>query len=314
MADRAVIYVHGKGGSAEESGYYVKLFPEAYVTGLDYRTFTPWETGKEIRTAVLKLKKEYKSITLIANSIGAFFSMNAGLNGLLSEAYFISPVVDMEKLISDMMARNNVTEEELKSKGVIGELSWEYLCYIREHPVKWSVPTYILYGENDVLTRYEAVKAFAEADKAELAVMKNGEHWFHTEEQMSFLAGWIEQNESKKKGKIMNKYIAYCGLDCEKCDAFAATKNNDEELRKKTAKLWSELNGVEITPEMINCEGCRADGKKTPYCESLCPIRQCALEKGRATCGKCGELMTCGKVGMIIGNNEQALKNLQSDK
>ena len=75
----------------------------------------------------------------------------------------------------------------------------------------------------------------------------------------------------------MKKFIAYCGLDCEKCDAYKATQNNDNALREKVAKLWSEMNGVEITPEMINCEGCRVDGVKTPYCDSLCPIRQCAL-------------------------------------
>lgn len=58
----------------------------------------------------------------------------------------------------------------------------------------------------------------------------------------------------------MNELIAYCGLDCEKCDARMATLNNDNELREKTAKLWSELNGAEITAEMINCVGCRVDG------------------------------------------------------
>lgn len=58
----------------------------------------------------------------------------------------------------------------------------------------------------------------------------------------------------------MKKFIAYCGIDCEKCDARAATRTNDNALREKVAKLWSELNGVEITSEMINCEGCRADG------------------------------------------------------
>ena len=55
----------------------------------------------------------------------------------------------------------------------------------------------------------------------------------------------------------MKKLIAYCGLDCEKCDARKATLNNDNALREKVTKLWSELNGVEITPEMINCEGDR---------------------------------------------------------
>ena len=62
----------------------------------------------------------------------------------------------------------------------------------------------------------------------------------------------------------MNQYIAYCGLNCEACEARMATMNNDDTLRKKVAKLWSELNGVEITPEMINCAGCRIEGVKTP--------------------------------------------------
>ena len=53
----------------------------------------------------------------------------------------------------------------------------------------------------------------------------------------------------------VNEYIAYCGLDCETCEAHIATVNNDDDLRIKVAKEWSELNGVEITPEMINCAG-----------------------------------------------------------
>ena len=109
----------------------------------------------------------------------------------------------------------------------------------------------------------------------------------------------------------MRELIAYCGLDCEACEARIATINNDDKLRVKVAKLWSELNGVEITPEMINCLGCRVNGVKTPYCESLCPIRQCALGKGYETCGSCAEMRTCEKVGMIINNNEAALHNLE---
>ena len=45
--------------------------------------------------------------------------------------------------------------------------------------------------------------------------------------------------------------IAYCGLDCEKCDAYLATINDDQALRQKTAKLWSELNHAPILPEHI---------------------------------------------------------------
>ena len=94
----------------------------------------------------------------------------------------------------------------------------------------------------------------------------------------------------------MKKRIAYCGLDCEECDAFKATINNDDALRVKVAKLWSDLNGVEITPQMINCEGCRVDGIKTPFCDSLCSIRQCAMHKPFETCGCCYEMQKCQKV------------------
>ena len=107
----------------------------------------------------------------------------------------------------------------------------------------------------------------------------------------------------------MKELIAYCGLDCESCEARIATARNDDALREKVAALWSELNGVEITSEMINCVGCRIDGAKTPYCESLCPIRQCALGKKLKTCGSCAEHMTCEKLGMILKNNGEARRN-----
>lgn len=108
----------------------------------------------------------------------------------------------------------------------------------------------------------------------------------------------------------MKDYIAFCGLDCENCEARLATVNNDDSLRQKVAKEWSELNGVEITPEMIHCVGCRIDGVKTPFCESLCPIRQCALEREVETCGACAEIRTCEKVWMILENNVEAQRNI----
>lgn len=195
--ENAIIYIHGKGGSAAECEHYKPLFPEYDVFGLDYRTFTPWETGAEIRSAVKKLKTEYEKIILIANSIGAFFSMNADIDLMIEMAYFISPIVDMEKLITDMMSWANVTENELKEKGTIqtsfGEdLSWEYLSYVREHPIKWNAPTAVLYGSKDNLTSYEIIAGFAEKHNAKLTVMESGEHWFHTDEQMRFLDDWIK--------------------------------------------------------------------------------------------------------------------------
>ena len=109
----------------------------------------------------------------------------------------------------------------------------------------------------------------------------------------------------------MKERIAFCGLDCETCEARIATVNHDDALREAVAKKWSELNGVEITPEMIQCVGCRVAGVKTPYCEKLCPIRQCALGRGVVTCGGCAEAARCEKLAMITGNNAEALRNLR---
>ena len=108
----------------------------------------------------------------------------------------------------------------------------------------------------------------------------------------------------------MKDRIAYCGLDCEKCDAYLATINDDQVLREKTAKRWAELNNAPILPEHINCEGCRVDGIKTVFCDSLCGIRQCALKKGVTTSGDCPDLEKCQTVGAIISKCPEALENL----
>lgn len=110
----------------------------------------------------------------------------------------------------------------------------------------------------------------------------------------------------------MNKMIAYCGLDCEKCDAYLATIRDDQALREKTAKAWAELNQAPILPEHINCLGCRADGVKTVFCDSLCQIRQCALKKGVETCGGCPEMERCGTVGQIHAGAPEARDNLMA--
>lgn len=107
-----------------------------------------------------------------------------------------------------------------------------------------------------------------------------------------------------------NLMIAVCGLDCEKCEARIATVTDNEDLRRKVAGEWSKLNQVVITPEMICCTGCRLEGPKTPFCESLCQIRQCAKEKKYKTCGSCSQAGSCEKLAMITAHNEEARRNL----
>ena len=191
-----VIYVHGKDGSAEEAEHYRALFPEAEVIGFDYHAAAPWEAKEEFPQFFAEQRKRCADLTLVANSIGAFFSMSSLDEALIDRAYLISPVVDMEKLIGNMMMWAGVTEKELAEKKEIptafGEtLSWNYLTYVREHPILWHIPTRILYGEHDNMTSLETISAFAKQVGAELTIMPNGEHWFHTDEQMQFLDRWI---------------------------------------------------------------------------------------------------------------------------
>ncbi|MBR4433233.1 MAG: DUF3795 domain-containing protein [Bacteroidaceae bacterium] len=126
-------------------------------------------------------------------------------------------------------------------------------------------------------------------------------------------AGKIKRDEYSDnliKKKTKRGMIAFCGIDCEKCDAYIATKNDDQALREKTAKLWAELNNAPILPDHINCDGCRVNGRKTFYCQTLCPIRQCALKKGVTTCGQCPEMDTCPTVGAVHANSPEAKENL----
>lgn len=193
---KLAVYVHGKGGNAAEAEHYKPLFAECEVIGYDYRAENPWEAGAEFPAFFDEQKKQFDEITLIANSIGAFFSMCSLDENQIKRAMFISPIVDMERLIRDMMTWANVSEADLRERGEIatsfGEtLSWEYLCYVRDNPVCWRVPTAVLYGERDNLTSFPTISAFAEKTGASLTVMQGGEHWFHTDEQMAFLDNWI---------------------------------------------------------------------------------------------------------------------------
>ena len=155
-----VIYIHGKGGNSEEAEHYKSLFPESDIIGFDYKSQNPWEAKKEFPAFYDLCSKEYNSIILIANSIGAFFALSSLADKQIDKALLISPIVDME----------------------------------RKYPIKWDIQTYILYGEKDNLTSFETISEFANRVDSSLVVMQNGEHWFHTDEQMAFLDNWVRNS------------------------------------------------------------------------------------------------------------------------
>lgn len=192
----AVIYIHGKSGNSKEANHYQSLFKEYDVIGLDYKGNTPWDVKKEIEEVFKTLNKKYKHIILIANSIGAYYALNSNIEA--DHAFFISPIVDMEKMIIDMMKWANVTEDQLEKEKIIHtefneDLSWDYLTYVRSHSIRWTIPTDILYGENDQMIAIETINKFTKKHVATITIMKEGEHWFHTKKQMAYLDQWINK-------------------------------------------------------------------------------------------------------------------------
>ena len=201
MADNSLIYIHGKGGTASASEQFRTFFPDYDIYGFDYKSDNPWEAESEYKEYFLKMAEKYTSITVLASSLGAYFLMVSGADVMIQKALFVSPIVDMEHLIRDMMKQADVSDEVLKAKSTIYlsegvVLSWDYLVWVRNHPIVWNVPTYILFGEKDHFQSLDTMETFAKAIGADLTVMPDGEHWFHTNEQTEFRKKWLN-NVSK---------------------------------------------------------------------------------------------------------------------
>ena len=118
-------------------------------------------------------------------------------NDILNQSLFLSPVVDMKKIIDNMMLWSGITEKDLEKEKEImtfagQKLYWDYYCYVRSNPVDiWNVPTSILYGSKDNVCEYGVISKFAESFDCNLTVMEDGEHYFHTKEQLEFFDEWL---------------------------------------------------------------------------------------------------------------------------
>ena len=193
-SDQVCLFLHGQSGHKEEGERFAQIAnPKGWqVVAIDLpqhgqrqggaEPFLPWVVVPELEQVWQELQGRWKRIALRANSIGAWLAMLALAGKPVDTCLFVSPVVDMENLIQTMMTWAGVTEERLEREREIltdfGQtLSWDYLKYVRQHPVHaLSAHTNILYGDQDNLVPQPVVECFARAEGAHLTVCPGGEH------------------------------------------------------------------------------------------------------------------------------------------
>ncbi len=211
-SDKAYLFVHGQNGNKEEAESFARIVSENgwQVLSIDLPEhgerknetgrFYPWMIVPELQKTADYMNSRWKRMALRATSIGAWFSMLAFQDKHIEKSLFVSPILDMDHLIENMMQWAGVTKDELEAKKIIptnfGQtLSWEYYLYAKQNPIPvWDSDTKVLYGSKDNLTERYIVDEFVEHFHCGLTVMENGEHWFHDKDQLAFLNKWEQEN------------------------------------------------------------------------------------------------------------------------
>ena len=214
-SSKLLIAVHGNLSNKEDTVISI-LAEEAVKKGYQVLSFDLPKHGERINedyacnppNCVRDLIAVYEyakltaaEISLFACSMGAYFSLLAYHDLALEQSLFLSPVVNMERIINNMMDGFHITAERLRAeqeiKLPIGEtLIWDYYQYVRAHPIcfDWNMPTAILYGSDDNLSEFSEISAFAARYQAEVRIIEHGEHFFHTEKQLQAFELWVSDS------------------------------------------------------------------------------------------------------------------------
>jgi alpha-beta hydrolase superfamily lysophospholipase len=213
-SDKLFIAVHGNMSSKDDS-VIVIFAEEAIDKGYQVLSFDlPGHGERKGEDDVCKVENCVRDLTVImayaqtiasninvfACSMGAYFSLLAYRDLPLEQCLFLSPILNMERIINNMMAWFNISEDRLelekKIETPIGQpLYWDYYCYVTSHPIdNWDIPTAILYGSDDNLTEFEVVSKFVKRYHCKLQVLEHGDHYFHTDEQLNYFRQWLREN------------------------------------------------------------------------------------------------------------------------
>lgn len=154
---------------------------------------------KDLKQIMDFAKNNFNEISIWACSLGAYFSLLAYQNENINQCLFLSPIVDMKILIENMMLCSNINTKELEEKkeiktGFGQTLYWDYYQYVINHPItKWNIKTNILYGSQDNMQSEEIMKTFSNSFNCNLSILTNGEHYFHTDEQLEYYKEWLNK-------------------------------------------------------------------------------------------------------------------------
>lgn len=154
---------------------------------------------QDLKKIIAYAKKQWNNISLFACSMGAYFSLLAYKEENLEQCLLLSPVVDMMRIIGNMMTWFSITPEMLQEKKEIetpiGQvLYWDYYTYVKEHPVEtWETATAVLYGAKDEICEFETIENFVKLFHSKLQIMQEGAHYFHTDEQLEVYNDWLSK-------------------------------------------------------------------------------------------------------------------------
>ena len=213
-SDKVFIAIHGNMSNKEDE--VIKILAEDITSkGYQLISFDLPEHGerkhdinylckvqnciKDLKQVIEYTKSNYNEINVWACSMGAYFSLLAYKDEKIKQCLFLSPVVNMKIIIDNMMLWSHTTEKELKEKQEVktnfGQtLYWDYYLYVKENPIiHWDKETSILYGSHDNMQEQNLIQEFANNFDCELAVLENGEHYFHTKEQLSYYKDWLDK-------------------------------------------------------------------------------------------------------------------------
>lgn len=104
--------------------------------------------------------------------------------------------------------------------------------------------------------------------------------------------------------------IAYCGFSCLECPAYIATQADDDKLRADCAQKWAEEFQYNLRPDQVNCDGCKAEGRKFFVCK-MCSVRKCAMERSLDNCARCEDL-NCEKLAQLMSMFPNVRESMQA--